>query len=178
VEKSRSYTVTPTANFLGATRMAMHAGRDRGLDVRKGADMVLRRAAEQSGKKIQGLESVQFQLSMLSRMAAPATKTGATLALDPEARRQVATIMTQMQASWNRGDQAIFTAMLDQMRVATPDNYRVMFPERNAHWADWIAHRMDRPGTVFVAVGAGHFAGPDSVLAKLSSKGIAAARLN
>ena len=40
----------------------------------------------------------------------------------------------------------------------------MMFTERNARWADWIAGRMQTPGTVFVAVGAGHLAGKDSVL--------------
>jgi len=172
------YSVTPSASFLGATRMAVSAGKDRGLDVRKGADMVLRRVAEQSGKSVEGLESVDFQLNMLNRMAGLAPKAATPVEMDPEARNRMAGIMEQMQASWNRGDQRIFSAMLDQMRRASPENYRVMFPERNAHWADWIAQRMERPGTVFVAVGAGHFAGPDSVLAKLSSKGMVATRLN
>ena len=85
--------------------------------------------------------------------------------------------MARMQESWNRGEQRMFADLLDRMRVSTPDNYRLMFPERNAHWANWVMHRMERPGTVFMAVGAGHFAGPDSVLAKLSSKGIVATRI-
>jgi uncharacterized protein YbaP (TraB family) len=173
-----NYGVNTSASFLGATRMAVNAGKERGLDVRKGADMVLRRAAEESGKKIEGLESVEFQLSMLSRMAGDAARPGAPIAMDPAARARMASVMAQMQASWNRGDQGIFVQMLDQMRRSAPDNYRVMFPERNDHWAGWIVHRMQSPGTVFVAVGAGHFAGPDSVIAKLYAKGLVAARLN
>jgi len=178
VQGSRGYSVTPSASFLGATRMAVTAGKERGLDVRKGADMVLRRAAEDSGKRIQGLESVEFQLGMLSRMANPGSRAGSFVQMDSAARARMAVIMTQMQASWNRGDQGIFVDMLEQMRRTAPENYRVMFPERNAHWADWIVQRMQSPGTVFVAVGAGHFAGPDSVLEKLSSKGMIATRLN
>jgi uncharacterized protein YbaP (TraB family) len=49
--------------------------------------------------------------------------------------------------------------------------------QRNAHWADWIARRLDTPGTVFVAVGAGHLAGPRSVQADLASRGIMSVRV-
>ena len=50
--------------------------------------------------------------------------------------------------------------------------------ERNARWADWIRARLRTPGTVFVAVGAGHLAGKDSVLAQLGERGIYSTRLN
>ena len=53
----------------------------------------------------------------------------------------------------------------------------MMFTERNARWADWIAARLQTPGTVFVAVGAGHLAGKDSVLVRLAEKGITSQRV-
>ena len=62
------------------------------------------------------------------------------------------------------------------MRTGSPDTYRMMFTERNSRWADWIAARMQTPGTVFVAVGAGHLAGRDSVLVRLAEKGISSRR--
>jgi hypothetical protein len=52
-----------------------------------------------------------------------------------------------------------------------------MFTDRNARWADWIAARLQTPGTVFVAVGAGHLAGKDSVLVRLAQKGIESQRV-
>ena len=54
----------------------------------------------------------------------------------------------------------------------------MMFTERNARWADWIAGRMQTPGTVFVAVGAGHLAGRDSLLVRLAEMGISLTRVN
>jgi uncharacterized protein YbaP (TraB family) len=53
----------------------------------------------------------------------------------------------------------------------------MMFAERNARWADWIAARMQTPGVVFVAVGAGHLAGRDSLLVRLGEKGIVSKRV-
>ena len=54
---------------------------------------------------------------------------------------------------------------------------RVMLTNRNAAWARWIHDRLARPGTVFIAVGAGHLAGRDSVQAVLAAHGINAERV-
>ena len=86
--------------------------------------------------------------------------------------------MGEMQAAWKRGDQSVFVNMLAQLRQASPDTYRMMFTERNERWADWIRARMQAPGTVFVAVGAGHLAGPDSLLVQLAERGIPSQRVN
>jgi uncharacterized protein YbaP (TraB family) len=85
--------------------------------------------------------------------------------------------MAEMQSAWKRGDQRVFVQMLEQLDASAPETYRMMFTERNARWADWIAARMQTPGTVFVAVGAGHLAGKDSVLVRLAEKGIPSARV-
>jgi hypothetical protein len=85
--------------------------------------------------------------------------------------------MADMQAAWKRGDQSVFVNLLDQLKTGSPDTYRMMFTERNTRWADWIRARMQTPGTVFVAVGAGHLAGPDSVLVRLAERGLPSQRV-
>jgi uncharacterized protein YbaP (TraB family) len=170
--------VTPSASFLASTRMAISAGRARGLKVDNGADMTLRRAAEASGKRVEGLESFEFQLGMFTRMPQQHAAQSAIPAQDLSSRGNLAIVMGQMQAAWNRGDSAIFATMLEQMRTNSPDSYNVMFTERNSNWANWIAERLKKPGTVFVAVGTGHLAGPDSVQAKLAQLGIRSSRIN
>ena len=85
--------------------------------------------------------------------------------------------MADMQAAWKRGDQSVFVRMLDQLKAASPDTYRMMFTERNERWADWIRARTQTPGTVFVAVGAGHLAGRDSLLVKLAERGLPSQRV-
>ena len=177
VRNIHGFSMAPSASFLATTRMAVSAGRDRGMQVSKGADMVLRHAAEDSGKPVEGLESFEFQLSMFNTMSSVQAAPAAA-ASDPDTKARLSAVMSLMQSAWGRGDQRVFVSLLDEMRRATPDNYRIMFPERNARWADWIKARMDRPGTVFIAVGAGHFAGPDSVLSQLTTRGMVATRLN
>jgi hypothetical protein len=172
--------VTPSASFLATTRMAITAGKSQGMQVGNGADNVLRHIAEAQGKPVEGLETLELQLSMFSRMpttAAVAPKAGEPVVAS-KPMQDLTKAMAAMQNAWKHGDQSVFVQMLNQLKQASPDTYRMMFTERNTRWADWIAGRMQTPGVVFVAVGAGHLAGQDSVLVHLAQLGIPSARLN
>ncbi len=168
---------TTSGSFLSSTRMAISAGRARGMNVAYGADVVLRRAAEQVGKPISGLESFEYQLGMFSRVAAQPGP-AASPKEDLSSVGNLAIVMGQMQSAWNRGDSEIFEIMLAQMRTNSPASYNAMFTQRNNNWAGWIANRLQQPGTVFVAVGVGHLAGSDSLQVKLGELGIRSARIN
>ena len=178
----RPPSVTPSASFLATTRMAIKAGRAQGMQVDNGADMVLRHAAEAEGKSVQGLETLQFQIDMFNRMpgalAAPAQSPRAAPAAAVSPMQSLSRAMTDMQAAWKRGDQRVFVNMLSQLKAASPDTYRMMFTDRNDRWADWVRARLQAPGTVFVAVGAGHLAGQDSLLVRLAERGISSRRVN
>jgi uncharacterized protein YbaP (TraB family) len=184
-ELSDSIT-TPKAprspSFLATTQMAISAGRSQGMQVGNGADTVLRHIAEVEGKPVEGLETLQFQINMFNRLpmgaeATPKPTEATRESADEPPMQSLSNTMTEMQSAWKRGDQGVFVNLLDQLRASSPDTYRLMFTERNARWADWIAARMQTPGTVFVAVGAGHLAGKDSVLVRLAEKGIASQRV-
>jgi len=178
----RPPSVTPSASFLATTRMAINAGQAQGMQVDNGADMVLRHVAEAEGKPVQGLETLEFQLNMFNAMpaavpaSASAPRAGQPVGEPP--MESLSKAMAEMQFAWKRGDQSVFVRMLGQLETGSPDTYRMMFSDRNARWADWIAARMQTPGTVFVAVGAGHLAGKDSVLVRLAEKGIESQRVN
>jgi uncharacterized protein YbaP (TraB family) len=59
----------------------------------------------------------------------------------------------------------------------SPAFAKMMVTDRSARWAQWIEARLTRPGAVFVAVGAGHLGGKDSVQAVLARDGIKAERV-
>lgn len=176
----RPPSVTPSASFLATTKMAIDAGQAQGMEVANGADMVLRHIAESEGKPVEGLETLEFQLNMFNSLppaTAPKPAPAPTQA-SAAPMNDLSKTMVDMESAWKRGDQSVFVHMLDQLRTASPDTYRMMFTERNARWADWIAARLRTPGTVFIAVGAGHLAGKDSVLVRLAEKGIPSARVD
>ncbi len=166
--------LAPSGSYLAATKLVIKAGRDKGLSTEHGADAVLRSAADESGKIVGGLESFEFQLNMFSSLQ------GATPgpARSPQAAQALGSTLAELQAAWSRGDVDRFAPMLRQMQAQSPYAYRTMFVERNARWAHWIAQRLKAPGTVFVAVGAGHLTGPDSVQNQLGTLGVRSARVN
>src|SRR5690349_13414508 len=58
-----------SASFLTSSKQVMSAGRGQGMSTERGADAILRTAAEEVGKPVEGLESFQFQLNMFAKMA-------------------------------------------------------------------------------------------------------------
>lgn len=79
-------------------------------------------------------------------------------------------------AAWLAGDVATVAAE-SEAKEDDPRMAEALLYPRNRAWADWIAARLATPGRVFIAVGAGHLAGPRSVQAALAEKGIAVRRL-
>ena len=173
-------SLAPSASFLATTRMAINAGKSQGMQVNNGADMVLRRVAEQEGKAVEGLETLDSQLAMFTRMppAEPPQPAKARVSSPANPMQDLSRAMAEMQSAWKRGDQSVFVRVLGQLEQASPQTYQMLFTERNARWADWIAARLQTPGTVFVAVGAGHLAGKDSLLVRLAQRGIQSKRVN
>lgn len=156
--------------FFAGARQAVNQGRTIGLSVEHGADAVLRRLAENSGKPVGGLESFEEQLSQLARIPAqPAAKTSDTGASP--------VTMKDLLSAWSTGDTGAFSVMLSGFEAKAPAAYRMLIADRNARWGQWIANRLDQPGTVFVAVGTGHLAGKDSVQSWLAARGIESTRV-
>ena len=64
-----------------------------------------------------------------------------------------------------------------EMETLPPPLYEALITRRNRNFADWLAHRLDRPGTVLFAIGAGHLAGRVSVQSMLESRGLHVQRI-
>ena len=82
-----------------------------------------------------------------------------------------------MLASWSKGDVKGIAASFNHDLADSPDLKRSLLEQRNANWAKWVEQRMAQPGTIMVAVGAGHLAGKDSLLVKLAQRGIPSRRV-
>ena len=155
--------------FMAQTQTAVSQGRMIGLSVENGADAVLRRVAEGVGKPVAGLERFEDQLSTLSRIPAPS----------PPASAVAATVtLNDLLGAWTKGDTGAFSSMLAGFEAKSPVAYRMLIADRNARWGQWIANRLQQPGTVFIAVGSGHLAGKDSVQQWLAARGISSTRVS
>lgn len=159
-------TVKP---FIAQTQQAVGEGRALGMSVEHGADSVLRRVAEDNGKPVGGLERFEDQLGQLARIPVSAP------VKDEQPAAPVS--LNDLLGAWKKGDTGAFSTMLAGFEAKSPVAYRMLISDRNARWGEWIVNRLDRPGTVFVAVGSGHLAGKDSVQQWLAARGIATARI-
>ncbi len=68
-------------------------------------------------------------------------------------------------------------AMALERDALPPELYEALLTRRNRAWTDWLIARLDRPGTVLFAVGAGHLAGRVSVQSMLAGRGFTARRI-
>lgn len=79
--------------------------------------------------------------------------------------------------AWAKGDLSRLAEQLSPAFGNHPALAEALVTGRNRRWSQWIAARMTRPGKVLVAVGAGHLAGPQSVLAMLKARGLEVRRV-
>ncbi|KRE97787.1 polysaccharide biosynthesis protein GumN [Frateuria sp. Soil773] len=162
--------------WLAALTLAVTPLMKAGLDPEHGVDKLIKGQMGRAGKTVLGLETAEQQIRFLADMP-PATE----LAFLRSTLRETdhATIeLKQIVDAWKNGDVATIGKLEDeQMRQREPKLYQRLLVTRNKIWAGKIAAMLKQPGTVFVAVGAAHLAGPDSVQAQLKTRGIATERL-
>lgn len=145
-----------------------------GLDPKSGAEATLDAEIRKQGKPHGALETVDGQLGLFDSL--PREAQLAYLAEVVKDYDKVVPQIDDLVKAWGDGDAAeLAKNMNDEMD--DPRLMKTLLIDRNANWAKWIAHRMEQPGTVFVAVGAGHLAGKGSVQDQLKALGIATARV-
>ncbi|QNN66102.1 TraB/GumN family protein [Sphingomonas rhizophila] len=147
-----------------------------GFTAEAGAEAVLRKQATAQGKRIDAVETMDKQMSFFAALDEPKQIALLEQTLG-EGGSKINQDIGRLVAAWSRGDADRVAAELRAADTDSPELYRLLLVDRNREWADWIDRRMDQPGTVFMAVGAGHLAGPDSVQQFLKKRGIRSKRL-
>ena len=160
--------------FAGVT-MSQIALQKAGFSPADGAEMALDKAAKAAGKPVSGLETLQQQLGYFHDL--PQADQIAFLVAGAKEVDTFDTTINAMVDRWKAGDAVGLSALMNEDLTSQPTLYKVLLVDRNARWADWIDNRLKTPGTVFVAVGAGHLAGKDSVQVQLAKHHLKAVRL-
>lgn len=144
--------------------------RDMGLKGADGVEAVLRNSFASEGKPIGELETNIEQLSFFDTLPEKAQRAllegalGEQNGMDKE--------FAGMLDAWARGDIAGIARTFDRDLSASPELQQALIAKRNANWTKWIEQRMAEPGSVMVAVGAGHLAGKQSVVEMLRKQGL------
>ena len=143
-----------------------------GYEAQSGVEQSLSGRADQ--KKRGALETIEEQVALFDTLPQEAQLTflDETVEKLPEATNT----LDAMVAEWIEGDAAALAAMINA-ELTSPVLYERLLTSRNAKWAQWIEGRLAQPGTVFVAVGAGHLAGRGSVQEQLERRGVKVTRV-
>ena len=145
-----------------------------GYNLESGAENTLTKRATQLAKARGGLETADFQFGQFDVLtdAQQLEYLGAVLDALPQINGEI----TAMVGNWSRGDAAALAAQLNA-DSDSPELAEALIFSRNRNWAAWIENRMKTPGTVFLAVGAGHLGGKDSVQDVLAKHGFKVVRV-
>lgn len=146
-----------------------------GYDPEQGAEKQLTGFAKAEHKPIEGLETVEQQLGYFDTL--PEEQQIAFLNAVVKDIDTLGPTLDTLVDQWSKGDPDGLAATMNESMEATPALAKLLLFDRNANWADQLQARMDKPGTVFVAVGAGHLAGEHSVQDYLKERGLTVTRV-
>lgn len=140
-----------------------------GYDPELGLDKHFYDQAQAAGKTIQGLETLDFQVSLFDSltMAEQDHLLAETL---KEIDTEQANLAKLMEA-WKAGDAPTVERIVLAALRQEPQLYQRLLVDRNKAWIPKLEALFARKGHTFVVVGAAHLVGPDGLISMLRAKG-------
>jgi uncharacterized protein len=161
--------------WAAALMLASAGMRDLPVSPEYGAEAILSRQFTTANKTVSGLETPAQQLGYFDSLPEAAQrKFLASIAEDDSSAKAE---FDAMIAAWGSGDVKKIALTFDDELKLSPELTDVLLKQRNRNWSDWIVGRMATPGSVFVAVGAGHLAGAGAVTELLKTRGLKVSRI-
>jgi uncharacterized protein YbaP (TraB family) len=140
-----------------------------GFDGELGLDRHFYDRARLDGKRVQGLETAEFQIAQMDAIPMDLQERMLAEAVD-DVDSEMANITTLAKA-WKNGDaKTVERIVLEDMKKE-PAIYERLLVARNRNWLPQIEALFNRPGRAFVVVGAAHLIGPDGLIAMLEARG-------
>ena len=164
----------PFEPWAAGITLSVVAMQKSGFDPNSGVEKQLTAAAKVSNKPIAGLETMEFQLSLFDTL--PEAEQITFLVETAKLIDEVASTTDKMVDMWASAETESLGQLMNE-GLTSRTLYDALLTKRNANWAKWISARMAKPGVTFMAVGAGHLAGPTSVQNLLPAYGLSATRV-
>ncbi|RYZ12909.1 MAG: TraB/GumN family protein [Alphaproteobacteria bacterium] len=147
-----------------------------GYDPASGVDSKIEGIFRQRNITPKGLETAEEQIKVFASMTSDQELR--YLRETMEEYQDAPTELDDMVKQWASADlTGMEELFVTEMKDEEPDLYAALLVNRNANWVPQIEQMLQGSGTTFIAVGAGHLIGPDSVIAMLAAKGIVAERV-
>ena len=143
--------------------------KDLGLEPNSGVETALRSEFKSAAKPIDQLETNAEQFGFFDTLPEGAQRKFLVSVLDDPAKGKAQ--FAEMLSVWTRGDVDAMGESFNRELKDSPELRENLLRKRNVNWNYWVQRRMQQPGTLLVAVGAGHLSGSDSVIAMLKKSG-------
>jgi uncharacterized protein len=154
--------------FLALTISAMEY-KALGAEAARGVDSHYQERAADDGKPGEGLESVEYQLSLFSRLD---DKMQEELLLQTLSEiESMQKDFEEMLTSWRMGDMPKLQAFLLRDADKYPELMEQFLYRRNKSWVAPLEKYLSKGEQVMVLVGAGHLGGKQGILELLKAKG-------
>jgi uncharacterized protein YbaP (TraB family) len=164
----------PLDPWAAAVTMQIMGLQKGGYDVNSGVETQLTAAAKASGKPIAGVETMESQLAIFDTLSQETQVR--FLVESAKTVDDMTASMDNMVALWSKPDPDGLAQVMNE-GLSDPKLHAALLTNRNANWAAWISKQLEKPGTTFMAVGAGHLSGSTSVPHLLTAYGIQAQRV-
>lgn len=141
-----------------------------------GIDIALARMAQERNIPVRGMEDIETQLALMLDLTVyeQLAELRSDLLMAPALRQRTERIADLAFGGWVRGETNAAEALIIFNRFSL--SYEAIFTERNIAWASVVEDMLAGSGVAFIAVGAGHLVGPDSLQKQLEQRGIASRR--
>jgi uncharacterized protein YbaP (TraB family) len=164
-----------------ANDLLMRKAAEMGYDPMFAPDIYLAGIAQLLDKRISGVESINEQLQVFEGMSEEGQRAYLEDSISSFEDGRLEAMLVASVDAWASGDVATMEAALQKEQDGEPVGLREirrrLFDDRNARMAERI-ESIVRSGTpAFVAVGAAHLVGRDSVIALLRKKGLSIRQL-
>lgn len=160
--------------WFAANSLVLFQLRKAGVEGINGPEAFLTERFKAAARPSIALETVRYQLGLFDSLPLEVQLRYLREVVDETA--DVVAEVDKLTAEWGKGEaEALALAMNDTSN--DPVMFDKLLIDRNRIWSRWLAARLEQPGTVFVAVGAGHLAGKGSVQDQLAALGLSTSRV-
>jgi uncharacterized protein YbaP (TraB family) len=155
--------------WFATTTLALIKMQQMGLSAEHGLDKHFYDKAVADGKRIVGLETLGFQISLFDTLSESNPNDFVNRALiDLELMEGE---LEKLLTAWKTGDIGTLGEMLAKSFEDYPEMHNRFITARNKNWAEALAKMAKKDETYMVVVGAGHLPGKTGLLELLGEKG-------
>ena len=162
--------------WLAMITVSVAAIQAQGYDAAAGVDGIVTSEARDEGDDILHLETASEQVRILASLDEDEMLANFDVTL--EQLENFDTMAAEMLEAWRTGDEdklaAIFVA---DLKASSPDAFEKILAARNRNWAEQAVAFLADDEDYFIAVGAGHLVGEDSLIDLLERRGLKARRI-